>query len=76
MLSADDSLQSFERSYRELKRNLEMRYLLRITVCVASTIMEMYIFMLENSKVAVSLMRHGGLIESARLFVGDCTLTP
>ena len=47
-----------------------------LMVAYSDNTMEMYMFMLESRKVAVSLMRHGGLIESARLFVGDCTLTP
>ena len=35
---------------------------------------EMYMFMLESRKVAVSLMRHGGIMENARLFVSECKL--
>ena len=47
-----------------------------LMVAYSDNTMEMYMFMLASRKVAVSLMRHGGLIESARLFVGDCTLMP
>ena len=35
---------------------------------------ELYMFMLEVGEVAVSLMRYGGIIENARLFVGECNI--
>ena len=35
---------------------------------------ELYMFLMEEGKFAISLMRHSGIVTNARLFVGDCVL--
>ena len=45
-----------------------------LLVAYSDNTAELYMFMLDDRKVAVSLMRHGGILENARLFVGECTV--
>ncbi len=42
------------------------------TILYSDNAAEVFMFMLEKGKVAVSFMRHSGILENARLFVGDC----